>query len=130
MDFKLNEEQKMLQSTLRDFAATELEPAAARIEKTGEFPAAEVRKMANLGLFGLTIPEKYGGSGRGKMDLCFAVEELAHASAAIDNYLRGSLSLAIMPILEFGTAEQKQKYLPPHARGETMACCAPTAAGA
>jgi len=130
MEFELNEEQKMLRSTLHAFAVTELEPAAARLEKTGEFPAAEVRKMADLGLFGLTIPEEYGGGGRGKMELCIAVEELAMASAAIDNYLRVSLSLAIEPIIEFGTEEQKQKYLPSHARGEKMACFALTEAGA
>ncbi len=130
MEFDLTEEQKMLQSTLREFATTELEPAASRIDKTGEFPAAEVRKMAGLGLFGLTIPEKYGGSGRGKTDLCIAVEELARASAAIDNYLRVSLSLAIVPVIEYGTEAQKRKYLPPHARGEKMACFALTEAGA
>lgn len=130
MEFDLTEEQKMLQSTLREFAATELEPVASRIDKTGEFPAAEVRKMVGLGLFGLTIPEKYGGSGRGKTDLCIAVEELARASAAIDNYLRVSLSLAIVPVIEYGTEAQQRKYLPPHARGEKMACFALTEAGA
>jgi butyryl-CoA dehydrogenase len=130
MEFELTEEQKMLRSTLRAFAAAELEPAAARLEKTGEFPAAEVGKMAGLGLFGLTIPEEYGGSGRGMTELCIAVEELAKASAAIDNYLRVSLSLAIFPLIDFGTEEQKQKYLPPHARGEKMACFALTEAGA
>jgi butyryl-CoA dehydrogenase len=130
MEFDLTEEQKMLRSTLRDFATSELEPVASRIDKTDEFPAAEIKKIADLGLFGLTIPEKYGGSGRGKVDLCIAVEELARASAAIDNYLRVSLSLAIVPILEYGTEAQKQKYLPPHARGEKMACFALTEAGA
>jgi butyryl-CoA dehydrogenase len=130
MEFDLTEEQKMLQSTLHDFAASELEPVASRIDKTGEFPAAEIRKIADLGLFGLTIPEKYGGSGRGNVDLCIAVEELARASAAIDNYLRVSLSLAIVPIMEYGTEAQKRKYLPPHARGEKMACFALTEAGA
>jgi butyryl-CoA dehydrogenase len=130
MEFGLTEEQKMLQSTLRDFAASELEPVASRIDKTGEFPATEIKKISDLGLFGLTIPEKYSGSGRGKVDLCIAIEELARASAAIDNYLRVSLSLAIVPILEYGTEEQKQKYLPPHARGEKMACFALTEAGA
>jgi butyryl-CoA dehydrogenase len=128
MEFDLTEEQKMLQSTLRDFAASELEPVASRIDKTCEFPVVEIKKIADLGLFGLTIPEKYGGSGRGKVDLCIAVEELARASAAIDNYLRVSLSLAIVPILEYGTEEQKQEYLPPHARGEKMACFALTEA--
>ncbi len=130
MDFDLSEEQKMLQTTLRDFAASEIEPIASQIDKSGEYPEAAVKKMAGLGLFGLTIPEKYGGSGRGKLDLCLAIEELARASAAIDNYLRVSLSLAIVPIIEYGTEAQKEKYLPPHARGEKMACFALTEAGA
>jgi butyryl-CoA dehydrogenase len=130
MDFDLTEEQKMLQSTLRNFADKEIAPAAKRIDESGQFPAAEVQKMAGLGLFGLTIPEKYGGSGKGLLDLCLAVEELARASAAVDNYLRISLSLAIVPVIQFGTEAQKKKYLPPHAGGEKMACCALTESGA
>jgi alkylation response protein AidB-like acyl-CoA dehydrogenase len=130
MDFEFTEEQKMLQATLRDFAEKELVPAASRIDREGAFPAAEVSKMAALGLFGLTIPEKYGGSGKGLMELCLAVEELARASAAVDNYLRISLSLGIVPVMEHGTEEQKKKYLPPHASGEKMACFALTEAGA
>ncbi len=130
MDFELTEEQKMLKTTVRDFAEKEIAPVAPRIDKTEEFPAAELKKIARLGLFGLTIPEKYGGSGRGLVDLCIAVEELARASAAIDNYLRISLSLAIVPVMEYGTEAQKKKYLPPHARGEKLACFALTEAGA
>jgi alkylation response protein AidB-like acyl-CoA dehydrogenase len=130
MDFEFTEEQKMLQATLRDFAEKELVPAAARIDREGAFPSAEVGKMAALGLFGLTIPEKYGGSGKGLTELCLAVEELARASAAVDNYLRISLSLGIVPVMEHGTEEQKKKYLPPHASGEKMACFALTEAGA
>ena len=130
MDFELTEEQKLLQSTVRDFADKEIAPVAAKIDKTGEFPAEEVKKMAGLGLFGMTIPEKYGGSGQGLLELCIAVEELARASAAVDNYLRVSLSLAIVPVIRFGTEAQKKKYLPPHASGEKMACFAITEAGA
>jgi alkylation response protein AidB-like acyl-CoA dehydrogenase len=130
MDFELTEEQKMLQATLRDFADKELVPVASRIDRDAMFPAAELRKMAGLGLFGLTIPEKYGGSGKGLVELCIAVEELARASAAIDNYLRISLSLSIVPVMEHGTEAQKKKYLPPHAGGEKMACFALTEAGA
>ena len=130
MDFNLTEEQKLLQSTLRNFAQKEIAPQASRIDKSGEFPAAEVKKMADLGLFGLTIPEKYGGSGKGILELCLTVEELACASAAIDNYLRVSLSLGIIPIMQFGTEVQKQKYLPPHANGAQMACFALTEASA
>jgi butyryl-CoA dehydrogenase len=130
MDFDLTEEQKMLQTTLRDFATKEIAPAATHIDRTGEFPAEEIKKIAGLGLFGLTIPENYGGSGRGLTDLCIAVEELARASAAVDNYLRVSLSLSIVPVMEYGTEAQKKKYLPPHTSGEKMACFALTEAGA
>ncbi len=130
MDFDLTEDQKMLRETVRDFADREIKPAAARIDETGEFPAAELKKIAGLGLFGLTIPEAYGGSGRGMTDLCVAVEELARASAAVDDYLRVSLGLAIVPIIDFGTEAQKKRYLPPHASGEKMACFALTEAGA
>jgi butyryl-CoA dehydrogenase len=130
MEFDLTEEQKMLQSTLQEFAEKEIEPAAARVDRTAEFPDEELKKMAGLGLFGLTIPEKYGGSGKGLLDLCIVIEELARASAAIDDYLRISLSLAIVPILEYGTEAQKKKYLPPHARGEKLACFALTEANA
>ncbi|MBN1692207.1 MAG: acyl-CoA dehydrogenase family protein [Dehalococcoidales bacterium] len=130
MDFELTEDQKLLHSTIRDFARKEIVPVASRIDKENEFPAETVKKMAGLGLFGLIIPEKYGGSGKGVLDLCLAVEELACASAAVDNYLRVSLSLAIVPIIEFGTEEQKQKYLPVHAAGEKLACFALTEAGA
>ncbi len=130
MDFNLTEEQKLLQSTLHNFAQKEITPQASRIDKSGEFPAAEVKKMADLGLFGLTIPEKYGGSGKGILELCLAVEELACASAAVDNYLRVSLSLGIIPIMQFGTEAQKQNYLPPHADGAQMACFALTEASA
>jgi alkylation response protein AidB-like acyl-CoA dehydrogenase len=130
MDFDFTEEQKMLQANLHDFAEKELVPAASRIDREAAFPAAEINKMAKLGLFGLTIPEKYGGSGKGLTELCIAVEELARASAAIDNYLRISLSLAIVPVIEYGTEAQKKKYLPPHAGGEKMACFALTEAEA
>jgi alkylation response protein AidB-like acyl-CoA dehydrogenase len=130
MDFDLTEDQKMLKTMLRDFAARELEPVAARIDETDEFPAEEIRKIAELGLMGLTIPEQYGGSGKGKLELCIAVEELARVSAAIDAYLRISLSLAIVPVITCGTEAQKKKYLPPHASGEKMACFALTEAGA
>jgi alkylation response protein AidB-like acyl-CoA dehydrogenase len=129
MDFELTEEQKLLQSTVRAFAAKEIAPAAAKIDRDGEYPAAEIRKMADLRLFGLTIPEKYGGSGKGEVELCLAVEELAHASAAVDGCLRVSLSLAIVPVILFGTEAQKEKFLPRHASGE-MACFALTESGA
>jgi butyryl-CoA dehydrogenase len=126
MEFDFTEDQRMLRDMVRDFAENELATAAERVEKSNEYPVDEIKKMAGLGLFGLIIPEKYGGSQRGLTELCIAVEELAGISAAIDNYLRISTSLAIVPILEYGTEAQKKKFLPPHAAGEKLACFALT----
>lgn len=130
MQFDLTEDQVMLRDTARDFAEKELVPAAARIDAADEYPAEELGKLAALGFMGLTIPEEYGGGGMGLQDLCVVVEELARASAAVDDYLRISLSLAVVPVMAFGTEAQKRKYLPPHASGEKLACFAMTEPGA
>jgi butyryl-CoA dehydrogenase len=130
LDFSLNEEQKMLRAMVRDFAAREVEPAAARIDDTEVVPDGLVARMAELGLFGLTVPEEYGGSGKGKTEFCIAIEELCRASAAVAAIFRVSLSLAIHPVIAFGSNEQKQKYLPAHASGKRLACFGLTEAGA
>jgi len=130
MDFSLTEDQKMLKTMLRDFATKELEPVAAQIDETGEFPAEQVKKIADLGLMGLTIPEEYGGEGKGMVDFCIAVEELTRASAAAASYFRISLSLAVPPIAMFGNDEQKRRFLVPQAKGEKLTCFALTEAGA
>ena len=130
MDFSLTEDQKMLRAMVRDFAIKELEPVAARIDEIGEYPAEQVKRIADLGLMGLTIPEEYGGSGRGRVDFCIAVEELARASAAAAAYFRISLSLAVPPIAMYGTDEQKRRFLVPQAKGEKLTCFALTETGA
>ncbi len=130
MDFSLNEEQKMLRTMVRDFVAREVEPAAARIDDTEVVPDGLVSQMAELGLFGLTIPEEYGGSGKGKTEFCIAIEELCRASAAVAAIFRISLSLAIHPVIAFGSIEHKKKYLPAHADGQRLACFGLTEAGA
>jgi butyryl-CoA dehydrogenase len=130
VDFSLNEEQKMLRAMVRDFTAREVEPVAARIDDTDVVPNDLVAQMAGLGLFGLTIPEEYSGSGKGKMEFCIAIEELCRASAAVAAILRVSLSLAIHPVIAFGSIEQKKKYLPAHASGQQLACFGLTETGA
>ena len=92
MEFSLTEDQKMLKVMLKDFATKELEPVAAQIDETSEFPTEQVKKVADLGLMGLTIAEEYGGEGKGMVDFCIAVEELARASASVASYFRISLS--------------------------------------
>jgi len=130
MIIEFNEEQRLLQNMVRSFANKELAPVAARVDETAEFPEAEVKKIAELGLMGLTIPEEYGGGGKGGIEFCIAIEEMCRVSAAICGYFRVSLSLGIVPIRMFGTEAQKQMYLPPHARGEKMACFGLTEAAA
>ena len=130
MDFSFSEDQKMLRSMVRDFAQRELAPVAAGIDDTEQFPADLVRKMAALGLMGLTIPEQYGGGGQGKTEFCLAIEELSRVSASVSAIFRISLSLAIHPIVLFGTDEQKRRFLVPHASGDGLACFALTEAGA
>ena len=130
MTFALTEDQKMLKTMLRDFATSEIEPVAAEVDEKAEVPMEQVKKMAELGLFGLTLPEEYGGEGKGVTDFCIAIEELSRASAAVCGYFRVSLSLGIVPIRMFGTEAQKQKYLPPHAVGEKLACFGLTESGA
>ena len=122
MIFEFSEEQILLQNMVRSFAKNELAPIAAQIDETEDYPAQAVKKIADLGLMGLTIPEEYGGSGKGVTEFCIAIEEMCQVSAAIDGYFRISLSLGIVPIRMFGTEAQKQRYLPPHATGEKMAC--------
>jgi alkylation response protein AidB-like acyl-CoA dehydrogenase len=130
MDFELTEAQKLLRDTLRDFAEREIAPVASRLDETDAHPAEELKKMAGLGLFGLTVPEQYGGGGQGLLELSLAVEELARASAAVDNFLRVSLSLGAAAIADYGTEEQKREFLPPQASGEKLICFALTEADA
>ena len=130
MDFSLTEDQKMLRTMVRDLATNEQEPIAAQIDESNEYPAEQVRKIADLGLMGLTIPEEYEGSGKGRVDFCIVTEELTRACPAVAGYFRISLSLAISPIIMHGTDEQKRRFLVPHARGEKLACFALTEAGA
>ena len=87
MDFSLTEDQKMLRTSLRDFARKELDPVAAKIDQTGVYPSEEVKKMADLGLMGLTLPEEYGGIGRGvdALPISLAREQLMRGSCNVDS---------------------------------------------
>ena len=129
MDFELTEEQKMLRTMAQDFAIRELEPIAARIDEESKFPAESVKKMAELGLFGLGLPEEYGGSG-GATELCLAVEEISCVCAAMGVILLVSAGLGIEPVAVFGNEEQKKRFVTPAAAGEKMTAFALTEAGA
>ncbi len=111
MDFELTEEQKMFQSMLRDFVDNEVAPNAAAWDESEEFPTDAIHKMTELGLFGLHLPEEYGGSGD---DLTFvlACEELARGSGGLSSIYITTVSLAIGPIVMFGNEAQKRTYIP------------------
>ena len=130
MDFELTEEQKMLKTMVQDFAIKEVEPIAAQIDEEARFPAETVKKMAEVGLFGITFPEKYGGSGGSKIDEVIVHEEIARVCASTSTILFDSTGLAGYPLYKFSNEEQRQRYVVPVAKGEKLACFAITEAGA
>ncbi|MFQ5707413.1 MAG: acyl-CoA dehydrogenase [bacterium] len=115
-----SEEQLMLRDMVREFARNELEPKAAEIDETGEFPWDNIRKMAELGLLGIPFPEQYGGAGMDTLSFVLALEEIAKVCGSTCLTIAAHTSLCATPIYLFGTEEQKQKYLTPLASGESL----------
>jgi len=130
MDFKLTEEQAMIRDTARDFAEKELKPIAAQIDQDAVFPEAVVKKMGELGLMGVYVPEEYGGADSDMLSYCLAVEEISKVCASTGVTLSAHTSLSCDPILKFGNEDQKKKYLTPLASGEQLGCLALTESGA
>jgi alkylation response protein AidB-like acyl-CoA dehydrogenase len=112
MPFELNEEQRMVRDMVHDFAQAEIAPRAADVDKTEEFPAENLRQMAELGLLGLPYPEEYGGGGGDYVSYAIAVEEIARACGSTALIYAAHVSLGCGPIYYFGTEAQKQKWLP------------------
>jgi len=121
VDFELSEEQKMLQTMVRDFAQKEVEPVAAEIDKSDEFPHDLMKRFKEMDLFGLAYPKEYGGSGAGYLAYVLAVEELARSSSVVAGWL-GTQCNCMETIFRFGTEEQKQKYLVPLASSQKLGC--------
>jgi len=130
MDFSLTEDQKMLRTTIRDFAEKELEPIAAEIDEESRFPAESIPKAAAIGLTGIGYPEKYGGSGGGAAEQVIAFEEVARVCAATSVILMVTNELAAYPVSIHGTEEQKEKYLVPMLKGTALGAFGLTEAGA
>jgi len=129
MNFELTEQQQLLQQTVHDFAQAEITPGARERDETGKFPHELVPKMAELGLFGVMIPETYGGSGLDPMSFAIVIEEIARADAAVALLLASHNSLCAGHIVLTGSEEQKRKHLPPLARGEKLGAWALTEPG-
>lgn len=126
MDFEWTSEQVEIHKLVRTFAREVIVPRAAEIDETDTFPRDIVRKMADLGLMGLPIPEEWGGVGADFMSYVRAIEEISYASAAVGVILAVHTSVGTFPILYFGSEEQKQKFLPKLASGEWLAAFALT----
>ena len=120
MDFELTEIQKMIRETVRDFAEREIKPLAQELDEKGEFSYDLTRKMGELGLFGMYLPEEYGGQGMDTLSYIIAVEELARVDGSQAATLAAHNSLGIGPIYYYGTPEQKKKYLPALCTGEGL----------
>ena len=120
MNFDLSDEQRQIRDTVRDFARGEVAPKAAAYDESGEFPYELVAGMARLGLFALPFPEAIGGAGGDFLSYCLALEEIARADAALAITLEAAVSLGISPIAHFGTARQRDRWLPSLLAGETL----------
>lgn len=124
------DEHEMLRSMVQDFAKNEVEPLARELDEKGEFPHDLVKQMGELGLLGIPVPEKYGGAGMDTIAYTAAVIELAKVDASLAITMAAHTSLGTMPIVLFGSEEQKLKYVPDLASGKMLGCFGLTEPGA
>lgn len=130
MNLHLTEEQEMMRNMVRDFALNDVQPEVKRMEQEDRFPAEIIQKMGELGLMGIPIPEKYGGSDMDYTSYIIAIHELAKVSATLGVILSVHTSVGTNPILSFGNHEQKDTYLPKLATGDYLGAFALTEPGA
>ncbi len=120
MQFEFSEQQRMIRDMARDFAAREIVPIAAEIDREERFPAEVVRQMAELGFLGMNVAEEYGGAGLDSLCYVLAMEEVSRACASCGVIMSVNNSLVCWPLERYGTEEQKQRFLTPLARGEKL----------
>ncbi|MFP4322749.1 MAG: acyl-CoA dehydrogenase [Anaerolineales bacterium] len=120
MSLSLNDEQRMIQEAARHFAQKEIIPIAAEFDESGEFPTDTIRKMGEMGLMGIEVPEAYGGAGMDTIAYVLAIEEIAKADVAHSTIMSVNNSLYGHSLLAFGTEDQKQRWLAPVAMGEKI----------
>ena len=121
MDFDFTPEQELIRDTVRTFARERVEPIAAALDLEGRFPYELVAELAELGLMGLPIPQEYGGAGGDTVSYAIAIEELARIDSSVAITVAAHTSLGTMPILLFGSEEQKRRWLPDLASGKRLA---------
>ena len=120
MEFDLKEHQQMIKETARDFAEKELKPVASKLDEEASFPTENVKKLSELGFMGMMVPEEFGGAGLDSVSYAIAVEEISRGCASTGVIMSVNNSLVCQPILEWGTPEQKQKFLPDLAKGKKL----------
>jgi len=120
MTFELSPEHETFRKVVREFAEAEIAPHAAEWDRDHHFPVDVVRQMGELGLFGLTAPEEYGGGGD-FTSLCVAIEEIGRVDQSLGITLEAAVGLGVTPILNYGTEEQKQRWLPDLVAGRALA---------
>jgi alkylation response protein AidB-like acyl-CoA dehydrogenase len=118
--FPLTDEHKMIRDAARDFAQKEIAPIAAEFDESGEFPHKTIQKMGDMGFMGIEVPEAYGGAGMDTLSYVLALEEISKVDAAHGVIMSVNNSLYCHGILKFGTEEQKQRFLPPIASGQSI----------
>ncbi|HEV8535034.1 MAG TPA: acyl-CoA dehydrogenase [Candidatus Limnocylindria bacterium] len=123
-DLTLTEEQELVQRAARDFATEKVLPRAAEIDEQGRIPAELLAEMGMLGFMGTYVPERYGGSGLDVISYVLAAEEINRACASTGVAMCSHVSLAVDPILRYGSDAQKERFLPSLARGERIGCFA------
>jgi alkylation response protein AidB-like acyl-CoA dehydrogenase len=121
MSFELSADHEVFRKVVRDFAESEVAPHVAQWDREHYFPVELIPKMGELGLFGLVVPEEYGGAGADFTSLCVAIEELGRVDQSIGITLSAGVGLGINPILSFGSDEQKQRWLPDLVAGRALA---------
>jgi alkylation response protein AidB-like acyl-CoA dehydrogenase len=129
MNLDLTDEQAAFRDVVRGFAAEVVAPQAAEADREERFPIEVVRRMGELGLFGLPFPERFGGSGADAITVCLAIEEIGRADQSVGITLSAAVGLAGAMLDRFGTDEQRERWLAPLARGETLGSFALTEPG-
>jgi len=129
VDFNLDDDQRQLRDALRSFCDGEIAPKAAERDQQACFEDGLIEKLGEMGLFGMYVPSEYGGTGLDVVSYVMAVEELSRACGATGILVSAHHSLAVDPILEYGTEQQKQKYLPKLSSGEWVGCFSLTEPG-
>jgi alkylation response protein AidB-like acyl-CoA dehydrogenase len=126
VDFELTQDQKEIQALARDFATAEIDPHAAQWDRDHHFPRELFPKLAELGLMGACVPEEYGGAGVDFLSYILVLEELSRADAGVGVTVAVHTSAVTLPLLAYGTDEQKSRFVPPLARGEHLGAFALT----